>query len=51
VADRLQYHAGNDKGKGGKPFWVDTIAMVSKDDNHSAKGQTWRPSSSLKQKS
>jgi len=33
VADRLQYHAGNDKGKGGKPFWVETIAMVSKDEN------------------
>lgn len=33
VADRLQYHAGNDNGKGGKPFWVETIAMVSKDEN------------------
>ncbi len=33
VADRLQYHAGNDQGKGGKPFWVETIAMVSKDEN------------------
>ena len=33
VADRLQYHAGNDKGKGGKPFWVETVAMVSKDEN------------------
>ena len=33
LADRLQHHAGNDKGKGGKPFWVETIAMVSKDEN------------------
>lgn len=33
VADRLQYHAGNDKGEGGKSFWVETIAMVSKDEN------------------
>ena len=29
VADRLQYHAGSD----GKTFWIDTIALVSKDEN------------------
>lgn len=29
VADRLQYHAGKD----GKTFWIDTIALVSKDEN------------------
>jgi len=33
VADRLQFHAGNDKGKDSKTFWVETIAMVSKDEN------------------
>ncbi len=25
VANRLQYHAGNDKGMDSKPFWTDTI--------------------------
>ena len=33
VGDRLQYHASKDKGKESTTFWVDTIAMVSKDEN------------------
>jgi hypothetical protein len=33
VANRLQYHAGNDKGVDSKPFWTETIVLVSKDEN------------------
>jgi hypothetical protein len=33
VGDRLQHHASNDKGNESKMFWVDTIVMVSKDEN------------------
>ena len=33
VAGRLQYHAGNEKGKETKYFWSDTIALVSKDES------------------
>jgi hypothetical protein len=33
VAKRLQYHAGNEKGKESKTFWTDTIALISKDEN------------------
>ena len=32
VGDRLQYYASNDKGKDSTTFWIDTIAMVSKDE-------------------
>jgi hypothetical protein len=36
VGDRLQYHASNDKANESKAFWVDTIVMVSKDENLTA---------------
>lgn len=33
VAARLQVHAGNDRAGDSKTFWLETIAMVSKDEN------------------
>lgn len=33
VAERLQFHSGNEKGKDKKEFWTDTIALISKDEN------------------